>query len=79
VLEFVPAEHGKAVAEDQTDGLLWDVAGCAQVGRGKAQCLKPVPFALDKVRWFAWAHFYRDTAIAGAHTAERTSTQSQAQ
>lgn len=75
VLEFFPAEHGKAVAEDQTDGRLWDVAGCAQVGRQKAQCLKPVPFSLDKVRWFAWAHFYPDSAIAGARAAERAEAQ----
>jgi hypothetical protein len=66
VREFKAAEHGKAIAEDQTDGLLWDVAGCAQLGREKASCLKPVPFAVDKVRWYAWAHTYADTAIAGA-------------
>ena len=64
-LSFEEAVHGRAIAEDQTHGLLWDVAGCAQVGRQAERCLKPVPFTLDKVHWFAWAHFYPETTVAG--------------
>jgi hypothetical protein len=74
VLEFQPAEHGKAVGEDLTDGLLWDVAGCSRIGRKEERCLKPVPFSLDGIRWFAWAHFYPDTAIAGARMAAAEAT-----
>jgi Protein of unknown function (DUF3179) len=79
VLSFQPVEHGKGVAEDQTDGLLWDVAGCAQVGRKEERCLKPVPFSLDGVRWFAWAHFYPDTQIARGAVESKASAPGSAQ
>lgn len=75
VLEFKATPHGTAIAEDQSEGLLWDVAGCAQVGRREERCLKPVAFHLDGVRWFAWAHFYPDTAIAGRKAAPATTTE----
>lgn len=63
VLTFEEARHEKGIAADRETGRVWDVTGCARDREGT--CLAPVAFSLDKVYWYAWAHFYPQTAIAG--------------
>lgn len=63
VLSFREARHGSAVAEDQL-GRLWEVGG-TPTEAGDAR-LRPAAFAVDRVRWYAWAHFNPGTAIAGS-------------
>lgn len=63
VLTFEEARHEKGVAADRETGRVWDVTGCARDRDGT--CLAPVAFTVDKVYWYAWAHFYPQTAIAG--------------
>jgi hypothetical protein len=61
-LTFQEARHGKGIAEDQETGRLWLVTGMAADGE---DCLSVLPFSVDKVRWFAWAHFNPEAKIAG--------------
>ncbi|MDB5101565.1 MAG: hypothetical protein JWM80_5986 [Cyanobacteria bacterium RYN_339] len=61
-LGFKAARHGLAVAED-TSGRLWQVSGVPSDDRD-ADRLRPVAFAIDKVRWYAWSHFNPGTALA---------------
>lgn len=64
VLSFEVAEHGDAVAADRETGRLWDVTGVSR-DDGEISYLRPVAHAIDRVRWFAWAHFHPATAIVG--------------
>jgi hypothetical protein len=54
-LGFKAARHGAAIAEDQT-GRLWRLDGRPDDMHDGSR-LPPVAFAIDKVRWYAWAHF----------------------
>jgi hypothetical protein len=68
VLNFEFARHEKGVMADRETGRVWDVTGFARDREGTS--LVPVAFALDKVYWYAWAHFYPNTSIAGQEATE---------
>ncbi|HEY9723494.1 MAG TPA: DUF3179 domain-containing (seleno)protein [Oscillatoriaceae cyanobacterium] len=59
-LEFAPVEDSNAIAEDQHH-VRRDVAGRA-VGNS-AVPLRPFALTLDRVYWFAWAHFHPHTTL----------------
>ena len=69
VLSFEVAEHGDAVAADRETGRLWSITGQA-VDDGESPCLRPVAHAIDRVRWYAWAHFHPRTALIGEVVAQ---------
>jgi hypothetical protein len=58
---FKAARHGQAVAEDETSRL-WQVSGIP-VDPSDPERLRPVAFAVDKVRWYAWSHFNPNTRL----------------
>lgn len=62
-LTFEAVEDATAIAEDQHQ-LRRDAAGRA-VG-AKAAPLRPFALTVDRVYWFAWAHFHPHTTLANA-------------
>lgn len=77
VLSFEVAEHGDAVAADRETGRLWSVTGQA-VDDGDDAWLRPVAHAVDRVRWYAWAHFHPTTSLVGEVTAQARQAKAEA-
>jgi hypothetical protein len=65
---FKAARHGDSIAED-AGGRLWQVSG-VPADRADATRLRPVAFAVDKVRWYAWSHFHPHTRLIGEQRRE---------
>lgn len=71
-LTFERTEGRHAVARDAEQGGLWDVSGRCIKGDRYGRRLAPVPLSVDRVFWFAWAHFHPHTGLDGwASTAQR--------
>lgn len=70
-LELSPYAGRHAVAQDDRDDL-WDVTGRCIKGSAYGKRLAPVPLSIDRVFWFAWAHFHPHTGLDGwASTAQQ--------
>jgi hypothetical protein len=70
-LSLRPFRGLHAVAQDAEENL-WDVAGRCIKGPGYGRRLAQVPLSVDRVFWFAWAHFHPHTGLDGwAQTAQR--------
>jgi hypothetical protein len=60
-LEPWPGLH--AVARSPATDDLWDAAGRCLRGPHHGRRLAPVPLSVDRVYWFAWAHFHPETGL----------------